>query len=86
MFFSLFLGIWPFSIFRSFYCWCCLLKLVLLKLLPLVLLIILLLKLLLMLKLLLLLKLNYNILREPGFEPEILRPQTGVLAMSYTHP
>ena len=32
-----------------------------------------------------LLKLLYNICRVLGFEPEILRPQTGVLSMSYTH-
>ena len=34
---------------------------------------------------LLLLKLPYNIYRVPGFEPEILQPQKGVLPMSYTH-
>ena len=39
--------------------------------------------LLLLLKLLLLL---YNICRVPGFEPEILRPQTVVLPIIYTHP
>ena len=40
---------------------------------------------LLMLLMLLLLKLPYNIYRVPGFEPEILQPQKGVLPMSYTH-
>ena len=45
----------------------------------------LLLKLLLMPKLLLMLKLLYNICRVPGFKPDILRPQTGVLPFSYTH-
>ena len=34
----------------------------------------------------LLLKQLYNICRVPGFEPEYLRPQTGVLPMSHTHP
>ena len=36
--------------------------------------------------LLLLMKLLYNICRVSGFEPEILRMQTGVLPLSYTHP
>ena len=54
-----------------------------LKLLPLLLKLLPLQKLLLIL--LLLLKLHYNICRVPGFEPEILRPQTGLQSMSYTH-
>ena len=54
-------------------------------LLLLMLLLLLLFKLLPLLKLLLMLKLLYNICRVPGFEPDILRPQTGVLPFSYTH-
>ena len=34
---------------------------------------------------LLLLNLLYNICSVPGFEPEILRPPTGVLSMSHTY-
>ena len=40
----------------------------------------------LLISLLLLLMLLYNICRLPGFEPEILRPQTGVLPISYDSP
>ena len=62
-----------------------LLLLLLLMLLKLLLLFKLLLRLLLMMmELLLLLKLLYNICRVSGFEPKILRPQTGVLPISYT--